>query len=85
MIFFFKCFVLIFSFSFVYSKYCLPCIYELFHSQDAMIRLVLMKYLPLYVDCIKKETLQHDILPQVSVLVYFNFRMINFHVDVSNS
>jgi len=50
-----------------FMKYSLPKILSLYKLRDVTVRLTVMKYLPLYVDCIEKEILQEEVLPELLV------------------
>ena len=48
-----------------FRKYSLPHILSLYDSRDITVRITIMKYLPLYIDCIDQGILKEDILPEV--------------------
>ncbi|XP_066922883.1 protein-associating with the carboxyl-terminal domain of ezrin-like isoform X2 [Clytia hemisphaerica] len=48
-----------------FHEYCIPCILKLFELRDKAVRLILLQRLPLYIDCIEKNILKEQILPEV--------------------
>lgn len=48
-----------------FKKSSMPLILSLFDSRDTTIRLIIIKYLALYVDCIKEDVLKDYVLPEL--------------------
>lgn len=48
-----------------FKKTSLPHILLLFNSRDVVVRLIILKYLPYYVDCISRIILNEEVLPEI--------------------
>ncbi|XP_065068121.1 uncharacterized protein LOC135693528 isoform X2 [Rhopilema esculentum] len=49
----------------IFKKYCIPLVLKLFRSKQTHVRLVLLKYLSLFVEGVEKDDLESEILPLV--------------------